>query len=181
MGALAAGIEHDWTEFWLEDAKEYIETPHFTDLGRMAAQIGKWEEVSEAINRNTRKLAAYLECQKSIAEVFWAESASYLPQFSKIRNAQGGPGSIITIYLKHPEKMDAFYSALSVAKGPSFGTDFTMACPFMYLAHYDMVSTEEGRDLVWSYGLDPDLIRISVGAEPIEAIIATFEKALAAI
>ena len=45
-------------------------------------------------------------------------------------------------------------------------------CPFMYLAHYDWVSREAGRSELKKLGLDPELVRISVGTEPIEAIIA---------
>ncbi|MGB0371675.1 MAG: PLP-dependent transferase [Opitutales bacterium] len=180
MGALTSGIERPWSEFWLEDAKEFVEPPHFTDCGRMAAQISDWQSTSEKINANTRQLAEFLNKHKAVSRVFWAESLDYLSQFKKIRKPEGGPGSILTLYLKRPENMDAFYAALSIAKGPSFGTTFTMACPFMYLAHYDLVSNEEGRDYTWSHGLDPDLIRVSVGAEPISEIIEAFEKALSA-
>ncbi|MEM7673133.1 MAG: PLP-dependent transferase, partial [Verrucomicrobiota bacterium] len=180
MGALIAGIERPWSEIWLEDALEYIEPPHFTDCARLAAQIGDWQTVSDSINQNTRRLAAYLENHKAIAKVFWAESEGYRKHFSTIRKPGGGPGSIITIFLKNPENMDAFYGALKIAKGPSFGTQFTMCCPFMYLAHYDLVNNEEGRESVWGNGLDPDLIRISVGIEPIDQIIEAFETALRA-
>lgn len=178
MGALIAGIDRPWTELWLEDAREYLEPPHFTDCTRLAAQIGKWEETSQAINRNTRALAKFLDSHKSVSRVFWAESKDYKHAYDTIRKSAGGPGSIITIYLRRPENMDAFYAALAIAKGPSFGTTFTMCCPFMYLAHYDLVSNEEGRNAIWSHGLDPDLIRISVGTEPTEEIINTFEHAL---
>jgi cystathionine gamma-synthase len=77
--------------------------------------------------------------------------------------------------------LEAFYDALAVMKGPSFGTRFTLVCPFMYLAHYDLVTAEEGRKFLSSIGIDPDLIRISVGAEPIEAIIQCFADALAVV
>ena len=181
MGALMPGIERDWTETWIEDARKYIESPAPADCARMAAQIGSWDPVTQTINENTRALAAYLEKHKAIAQVFWAESSEYFERFNAIRKADGGPGSIITIYLRNPERMNAFYAALSIAKGPSFGTEFTLCCPFMYLAHYDLVSDEEGRDYVWSHSIDPDLIRISVGTEPTEEIIEAFERALLAI
>ena len=65
--------------------------------------------------------------------------------------------------------------------GPSFGTNFTPVCPFMYLAHYVLVTTDEGRNFLRAIGIDPDLIRISVGTEPISAIIEVFEEALACL
>jgi cystathionine gamma-synthase len=66
-------------------------------------------------------------------------------------------------------------------KGPSFGTEFTLVCPFMYLAHYELVTTDEGRNFLRSIGIDPDLIRISVGTEPIADIIEVFEEALSCL
>jgi cystathionine gamma-synthase len=50
----------------------------------------------------------------------------------------------------------------------------------MYLAHYDLVTSEEGRTFLKSVGIDPELIRISVGEEPYEAIEQVFAEALAA-
>ena len=76
--------------------------------------------------------------------------------------------------------MEAFYDAVRVMKGPSFGTRFTLLCPFLYLAHYDLVTSESGRALLAEAGIDPELIRISVGTEPYEEIEAVFVEALAA-
>jgi cystathionine gamma-synthase len=67
---------------------------------------------------------------------------------------------------------------VQVVKGPSFGVNFTLLCPFMYLAHYDLVSTPEGRKKLANLGIDPALIRVSVGAEPYEQIEAAFAEAL---
>ena len=76
------------------------------------------------------------------------------------------------------EKIQPFFDALNVMKGPSFGTKFTLVCPYMFLAHYDLVTTDEGRRFLRSIGIDPDLIRISVGTEPISEIIEVFKEAL---
>jgi cystathionine gamma-synthase len=86
---------------------------------------------------------------------------------------------MVTIELH--EKLQPFFDALNVMKGPSFGTEFTLVCPFMYLAHYQLVTTDEGRNFLRSIGIDPDLIRISVGTEPIADIIEVFEEALACL
>jgi cystathionine gamma-synthase len=40
------------------------------------------------------------------------------------------------------------------------------------------VTTDDGRNFLRSIGIDPDLIRISVGTEPVEEIIRVFERAL---
>jgi cystathionine gamma-synthase len=55
----------------------------------------------------------------------------------------------------------------------------TLICPFMYLAHYDLVTTPTGRAELAQSGLDPDLLRLCVGTEPAEDIIAALDEALA--
>ena len=76
-------------------------------------------------------------------------------------------------------EMARFFDALHVAKAASFGAEFTIAAPFLYLAHYELVSTPHGRAELRSLGIDPDLVRVSVGGEPIDQLIATFDAALA--
>jgi cystathionine gamma-synthase len=49
----------------------------------------------------------------------------------------------------------------------------------MYLAHYDLVTTTTGRAELELSDLDPDLLRLSVGTEPAEDIIAALAEALA--
>jgi cystathionine gamma-synthase len=49
----------------------------------------------------------------------------------------------------------------------------------MYLAHYDLVTTPAGRAELAASGLDTELLRLSVGAEPVEEIIAALDEALA--
>jgi cystathionine gamma-synthase len=74
--------------------------------------------------------------------------------------------------------MERFYDKIAVLKGPSFGTRFTLLSPFMYLAHYDLVAEAAGRTFLREVGIAPELIRISVGAEPYSAIEAVFAEAL---
>jgi cystathionine gamma-synthase len=64
------------------------------------------------------------------------------------------------------------YDALRVTKGPSLGTDFTLACPYTLLAHYD--------ELPWveSLGVSRWLLRVSTGLEPTSDLLARFEEAL---
>ena len=54
----------------------------------------------------------------------------------------------------------------------------TLICPFMYLAHYDLVTTPAGLAELAASRLDPDLLRLCVGVEPVEEIIAALAEAL---
>jgi cystathionine gamma-synthase len=71
------------------------------------------------------------------------------------------------------------YDRLRIAKGPSFGLTTSLVCPFMYLAHYDLVTTPGGRALLAKNGISPDLLRLGIGAEPVEEILAALAEALA--
>jgi len=98
--------------------------------------------------------------------------ASRLP-----RPSSPGAGSLITVELKGD--LRRVYDRLRVVKGPSFGLRYTLATPFLWLAHFELVTSEAGRAEIRASGLDPDLLRISVGAEPPEEIWAAFAEALA--
>jgi cystathionine gamma-synthase len=54
----------------------------------------------------------------------------------------------------------------------------TLICPFMYLAHYDLVTSEAGRAQLRVNGIDPELLRLSVGTEPVDEIIGALAEAL---
>ncbi|KAK4047010.1 Cystathionine gamma-synthase [Microbotryomycetes sp. JL201] len=65
-----------------------------------------------------------------------------------------------------------FFDALPCYKGPSLGTNFTIACPYTILAHY----TET--DWAAEYGVEKGLVRISVGLEDIDMLKNWFANAL---
>ena len=70
------------------------------------------------------------------------------------------------------------YDRLRLAKGPSFGLATSLICPFLYLAHYDLVTSGAGRAELAAQGLAPELLRLGLGAEPAEDIIAALAEAL---
>lgn len=153
-----------------------IENPYPRDLARLAEQIENYHSVVAKINANTMRLATYLSNHKNIKKVYWAYAEQSRKNYEKFQRRAEAPGGIITIELNIP--LEKFYDRITVAKGPSFGSVFTILCPFMYLAHYDLVQSEAGRRELASLHLDPDLVRVSVGIEPIEEIIAAFAEAL---
>ncbi|KAK4056833.1 Cystathionine gamma-synthase [Microbotryomycetes sp. JL221] len=65
-----------------------------------------------------------------------------------------------------------FFDALPCYKGPSLGTNFTIACPYTILAHY----TET--DWAAEYGVEKGLVRISIGLEDTELLKEWFTSAL---
>lgn len=89
-----------------------------------------------------------------------------------------GYGYLLSLTFHRPQQAVAFYDALDVAKGPSLGTNFTLACAYTLFAHY--------REREWAagFGVEEFLVRVSVGMEDWEGeeggIREKFERALRA-
>jgi cystathionine gamma-synthase len=154
----------------------HAEPPYSRDIVRVVEQLDNMENVASTVNANTIKLAAFFEAHPGVKKVHWAYEAGNASCYCKIEKEPDSPGGMITIDLVKP--IAEFYDKCRISKGPSFGMELTIMSPFMYMAHYDIVSSDTGPDELRAYGINPDLIRISVGTEPIEQIIAAFDEAL---
>jgi cystathionine gamma-synthase len=85
-----------------------------------------------------------------------------------------GGGGLFSLVLDEPLRAPEFFDALRVSKGPSLGTNFTLACPYTLLAHYGELEWAE------SCGVARHLVRISVGLEQADDLCRRFDEALAA-
>ncbi|KIO23692.1 hypothetical protein M407DRAFT_26894 [Tulasnella calospora MUT 4182] len=85
-----------------------------------------------------------------------------------------GFGGLFTILFSDKPAARAFYDNLGCGKGPTWGTNFTLACPYTILAHHP--------ELDWAarYGVPINIVRISVGREDEETILGWVKHALAA-
>jgi cystathionine gamma-synthase len=153
-----------------------LEPVYPRDLARLAAQIEQTEAVLARIHVSTARVAAYLEQHPKVARVYWALQADARDNFLKTARRPDATGGMITFTLK--TDMEPFYNRLRLPKGPSFGMSTTLICPFMYLAHYDLVTTPAGLAELAASGIDPDLLRLCCGTEPAEEIIAALAEAL---
>lgn len=124
-----------------------------------------------AVNANGTALAAWLAEHPAVAEV-WHPSLTNRENYEKVMRKGGGYGGLLSFVLKQPKKTPKVYDALRLSKGPSFGTHFTLVCPYTQLAHYHELEWTEG------CGVSPHLLRVSCGTEPFETLVAAFEVAL---
>ncbi|SPO29378.1 probable STR2 - Cystathionine gamma-synthase [Ustilago trichophora] len=87
---------------------------------------------------------------------------------------EGGYGGLFSITFHSERASQAFYDALSCAKGPSLGTNLTLASPYTILAHYG--------ELDWAaqFGVERGLVRVSVGLEEEQFLVNMFGESLAA-
>ena len=152
---------------------DYCLSPYSRDLSRLAHEMQSAPSVVGQMNVNAQRLIEFLRVHPAVLKVHCAVDYSSFVGLSK--GALCG-GAIITIELAGP--LASVYDAIRCMKGPSFGTQYTLVSPFMYLAHYDLVSTAKGREFLAGVGIDPELLRISVGIEPYIEIEAIFKQAL---
>lgn len=86
--------------------------------------------------------------------------------------AEGGYGMLFTVTFTSEFASEIFYDALPIEKGPSLGTNFTLASPYAILAHYN--------ELDWAaqFGVERGLVRVSVGLEDEEELLGWFKDAV---
>ncbi len=144
------------------------------DAEVLLSNLKSYPKRMKIVNASGKALAEWLANHPAIAEV-WHPSRTHTAQYEAVMKKDGGYGGLLSFVLKAPKKTPKIYDALRFCKGPSFGTPFTLVCPYTLLAHY--------HELEWAEdcGVSANLLRVSCGLEPIETIIATFEEALALV
>ena len=149
--------------------------PYPRDVRRLAASIDGYEDRVRTISENTARVIDYLDKSLAVADVYSVLHTRSYENFLKIRkHPHALPGLISVVFEK---ELACYYDKLNLPKGPSLGTEFTLAMPYVYLAYYDMVRTREGREELMRKGLHPELLRISIGTEPSEEIIRVLKAA----
>ncbi|TGK07027.1 aminotransferase class I/II-fold pyridoxal phosphate-dependent enzyme [Leptospira semungkisensis] len=176
MGALFLNPSSPYFERLKQECPQYLETPYRRDIERMAFELQGYQERVKEIGRNAAVLADFFAKHPKIKAVHWSGSEENHGNFSKIARDKDLHCGVITIEPAVP--LEPFYNSLNLLKGPSFGTEFTLNMLYMYLAHYELVSTEAGRGFLKEVGLDPSLIRISIGRENPEFLIQEYRRAL---
>ncbi len=127
------------------------------------------------MSRNAKALAEHLRSHPKVDRV-WHAATEGGRGYEFIRRENGGHGCLFSFTLKNPQQTSPkFYDALRVCKGPSLGTNFTLACPYTLLAHYEEL------DWVESVGVSRWLIRVSAGLEDTADLITRFDEALALV
>jgi len=122
---------------------------------------------------SAEQLAEHLATHPAVQDVFYPKFVS--PSRFRAFARRGQPtrwGGLISMVLRDERMAAHVYDALPVAKGPGFGTNFTLVCPYTLLAHYHEL------DFARQAGVDSNLIRIWVGLEPAKDLMAAFDSAL---
>lgn len=146
--------------FWEEDAIQLeINSRDFVSRCQLA-------------NTNTEAVLSLFKACPIISKVFHPSVDKSKVYFDSVKTKHGSYGMLISIVFEKEEQSAAFYDALDLHKGPSLGTNFTLVIPFVLLAHYKEL------DDVKQWGVDRNLIRLSIGLENKELLLKSFQKAL---
>ncbi|RYP65244.1 hypothetical protein DL771_008408 [Monosporascus sp. 5C6A] len=126
----------------------------------------------DRVNANAEAICEVLMAHPLVTKVYYPKYNDTRSNYEVCRTPGGGYGGLLSCTLKSKAHAMAFYDALETAKGPSLGTNFTLTSPYVILAHY--------QELDWaaSFGVDPSLLRISVGLE--DGLGSVFARALQA-
>ena len=128
----------------------------------------------ERVNINAECIAAtLLECS-FLKTLYYPKYSPTKQNFDSCRNPSGGYGGLLSVVFQRPEQAIAFFDTFEVQKGPSLGTNFTLACPFTILAHYAEI------DWTTKWGVPADLVRISFGLEETTELVQCVKRALKA-
>ena len=135
------------------------------------------------IDENTEAVCDLLQshCQAggAIKRVFypkWSSRDNY--ECCRIKGPDGTPiggfGGLLSLTFHSDVASRAFFDSLPINKGPSLGTNFSLACPYTVLAHFT--------EFEWAaeYGVEEGLVRISVGLEGKEDLLGRFKIAIEA-
>lgn len=126
------------------------------------------------IDANTEAVCDFLRSHPSTVKQVYYPKYTTSEHYAACRKPDGGFGGLFSVTFHYPAASRAFFDTLPFYKGPSLGTNFTLACPYTILGHY--------LELDWAagYGVEAGLVRVSVGMEERELLMQGFQKALKA-
>jgi len=130
------------------------------------------------INTSAEMICDFLRTKTSvITRIFYPkydETTSNYLDCARSSHSNPGYGGLFSILFASDSVAQAFFNHLKVEKGPTFGTVFTLACPYTILAHYGELDWAE------KHGVPERLVRVGVGIEEGEKLLEVFREAICA-
>lgn len=128
----------------------------------------------ERTSSNAMQLAQYLQQHDKIARVFYPGLEVH-PQHDKAKQYFSALGGILSFDLTEDVDCFAFMNKMQlVLNATHLGDTRTLAIPVAHTIYYEM-----GEETRAKMGISDNMIRLSMGIEDIDDIIADFEQALA--
>uniref|UniRef100_A0A0L0P577 cystathionine gamma-synthase n=1 Tax=Candidozyma auris TaxID=498019 RepID=A0A0L0P577_CANAR len=146
--------------YWAEDAL-YLER-----------NSRDFESRARMIDRNAEEVIKLLQESEIISRIYYPSLSPTKHHYDAVKTPNGGYGGLISMLFKEPKHAITFFNAVNLHKGPSLGTNFTLACPYSILAHYQEL------DEIETWGVDRNLVRISIGIEDKDELLEVLRSSL---
>jgi cystathionine gamma-synthase len=176
IGGISVNLETTHGPDLASITRELTTRPFIGDQMCLSESLKSAPCVNKQIQENTMELADFFQGCKSVEHVYWAYEHAFANAYRSIEREENCPGGVISLKLNKP--IESVYDPIALPKGPSFGTEFTLITPYVHLAHYDLLVSEQGRRVLKRAGLCEDMIRVSVGVESIEELKDAFSEVL---
>ncbi|KAI8056893.1 pyridoxal phosphate-dependent transferase [Syncephalis plumigaleata] len=152
----------------------YKDTTWWEDVVVLERNSRTFKERDAQSNRTAEIISDYLHNHPKVARVYYPKYMCK-DDYNSYKRPGGGYGNLLSFELYTEEAAQTFFNALSCAKGPSFGTNFSLAIPYTPIVHFD--------EMEWakSYGLEAYLIRFGVGLESADQLREWFDDAFAVV
>ncbi len=127
-----------------------------------------FEDRSEKIDENAKIIHDFLKGHPAVYKVFSSKFGTHKDDNVPMSEF----GGVISFLLCNPEEnTPRFYDALNLSKGPGFGYDFTIVCPYTQTNLFDEFEMAE------EYGISPYLMQVSLGLENPDELMKKFSDA----
>lgn len=143
------------------------------DLEVLERNARDFAERMGTANDNALHLARWLAGHPAVERV-WYPGLEPSPAYERLRKPGGGYGAVLSFLPREAARSTPrIFESLPLSRGISLGTSYSLVCPYVQLAHY--------HELAWAgeCGIDPHLLRVAVGTEPLEDLLKGFATALA--
>ena len=138
----------------------------------LEANSRDYEARTLQMGRTAEAICDYLAGHPMVERVYYPKYQR--PElYNAFKRSGGTYGPLFSVLIKDaPAYTATFFDQLRVCKGPNLGTNFTLACPYTILAHYEELDTVE------SQGVSRYLVRVSAGLEKPADLVQRFAEAL---
>ncbi|VEU24058.1 DEKNAAC105229 [Brettanomyces naardenensis] len=127
---------------------------------------------SKVMNSNALAVLKLFTESPLIDKTFYPSIEKSREYYDAVKKPDGGYGALISVIFNDSADAVCFFNTVRLSKGPSLGTNFTLVCPYAILAHYQEL------DEVEKWGVDRNMVRLSIGMEPEAELIGILREAL---
>ncbi|RXW22168.1 hypothetical protein EST38_g3671 [Candolleomyces aberdarensis] len=154
---LKAKLTSTYEDVYFDEDAIYMER-NSRDFKKRIQLINSNAEAACDFLRSRSVAGGYTNANVSIKEVWYPkyitpEHYDHCRIKKSSTSEEGGYGGLFSLTFTSKVASQVFFDALPCYKGPSLGTNFTLACPFTILAHFTELEWAAG------YGVEEGLVR----------------------